>query len=44
LVDHVASYEEYFDEIDYTGSSQWAGGHLYVTSQVREAIKKHFHI
>jgi hypothetical protein len=37
--DHVASYEEYFDEMDSAGSSQHAGGHINVRSQVREAIK-----
>jgi hypothetical protein len=40
LADHLASYEEYFDEIDSAGSPQCAGGRTNVRSQVREAIKK----
>jgi hypothetical protein len=37
LADHVASYEEYFDEMDSACSTQCTGSHINVRSQVREA-------
>jgi hypothetical protein len=40
ITEHVASYEEYFDTLDATGTNQHGGGRNNVRCRVREAIRK----